>query len=234
MDGENRKENPADETPEEKESRKNREKIEKAQDKVDRMNYVFDKLIVPMLAFIVVFIVAVSLLPKDFNCYSCAKDCSESCAEKEKIEAQIDFYNRRNALTSNIEGNRSVFESNGWEVRDDLDVNPVAVKTLESGVVIKEYYDAQYYNRAILRCEREVSESDTGWNTIVMGIYAENCITVDVYAGGALYSTLFTNEEFTAWTRGDDFDAGRILSLATRTKLTELLDEYKKCLLPII
>lgn len=218
----------------EKKLRKEREKVEKAQEKVDRMNYVFDKLIVPMLAFVVLFIVVVSLLPKDFSCYSCAKSCSHDCAEQKKAEDSADFYKKRNALTSNINGNRAKFEANGWEVRDDLDVNPVAVKTLESGVTIKEYYDAVYYNRAILRCEREVSESDTGWSTIVLGIYSESCITVDVYAGGALYSTLFTNEEFTAWTSGDDFEAGRILSLTTREKLKSLLDEYKKCLLPII
>lgn len=214
----------------EKRLKKQAEKVEQAQDKVDHMNYVFDKLIVPIIAFIVVFIIIVSLLPKDFSCYSCSKKCSE---ERQAAES-VDFYNKREVLTSDIAGNRALFEANGWTIRDDLAASAVAAKTLPSGIMIKEYHDDAFGSYAVVRWEREVSASDAGWSAIVMGIYSEDCITVEVYAEGAMYNTVFFNEQFTSWKDGDDFYAGKILSIASRDTLLSVLDQYKECLRPML
>ena len=214
----------------EKRLKKQAEKLEQEQDKVDHMNYVFDKLIVPIIAFIVVFIIIVSLLPKDFSCYSCSKKCSE---ERQAAES-VDFYNKREVLTSDIAGNRALFEANGWTIRDDLAASAVAAKTLPSGIMIKEYHDDAFGSYAVVRWEREVSASDAGWSAIVMGIYSEDCITVEVYAEGAMYNTVFFNEQFTSWKDGDDFYAGKILSIASRDTLLSVLDQYKECLRPML
>lgn len=221
MKNEHKTENPS-------ESNKQEKAVKKADDKVRRMNHVFDKMIIPMAAFTVALLIVVAFTGQ--SCMnSCTKKLTENPSEKQTEKEDVRFYQNRNMIMINIDENSDKLNQSGFVVSDEYDENLTARKIYDANT-----YSIDYCNNG--QCKgilRQNMDEESPYDSVVLGIYSEQLITVDVSVEGLLYSAAFTDEGFVVPSPNKIDTAERILEIVSREKLIELLDMYKRAWLPI-
>ena len=140
--------------------KKIREQMDKAQAKVDRLNHVFDKVVLPVLLFTVGIILVLMIFGNSF--FDCVNSCSgalvrdnagavSQSSTSQRSESDKKFYAKRQKFMSDMAGNREKLEAAGYVVSDDYDASLTARREYEDAL----YYSIDYFSggeaRAITR-----------------------------------------------------------------------------------
>jgi len=195
------------------------------EERVDRMNGIFDRLVLPMVLFTIAVFVFFAVIPKLGSC-SCAPEDKE-----EQISSQEDFYSLRSILISDMAGNRSIFEAAGYTVMENGDAGDlIAYRELESGAeIIDNLRDTNGTAYSIIY----KTDADTGIETNIL-IYGKSLFLVMVTAEGQNITAIFYNEDFTADVSSGDSGQSSVLALVTSESMAEMLEEYKASMNSIV
>lgn len=187
-----------------------------AAEKLERMNGIFDRLIVPMLIFSALFIICVGLIPK--WAASCAQNNGLSAQDDIVISESYSFYQSRARLLANIESSAEVFEQHGYVLVEDENAGTVAYRRLESGTEIMDNLIDQHGNRY------SVVTATVGDTVVTLMIYSRDAFLAMAKQGENQWSAVLDSENFAAVSSSD---AAELFEHVTAQQLAALLDEYK-------
>lgn len=192
-------------------------------EKVERMNRIFDHVVLPIIIFTVVMFVVSAVI---FRHDSCVK-VPDSTQSVPNSTAEPDAYVLREVLLEDMESNRSIFERGGY----------VTVETDESGWVAycrlddsTEVFDGISDGSGVCSVVSHVRED----LSVKIRIYSENIFLVDVKCGEKSASAVFLDDTFGAWTSGSDAGAAKVLELISAQELTALTDAYENKILSLL
>jgi len=216
------------------EESKQEKAVKKADARVGRLNRIFDRLILPMIGFTVTLAIFAALF---------GGSCMDSCAGKlladgpaadtengAAVSVNKDFYQKRDKIMSKIDENRDLLTQNGFIVSDQYDENLAARKNYDDDTYSIDYF-ADGKCRAILR---QNAGEDADYISVVLGIYSEGLVTVDLSAGDRLYLAAFTDDGFISPSPNNIDAAEKILEIVPREYLRELLAMYKDAWTPVL
>ena len=194
-------------------------------EKVERMNRIFDQLVLPMIIFTVIMAVVSAFILKP---ESCVRSFAGDLAPVEDVQSQPDPYIMREVLLEDMEINRSIFELGGYTV----------VETEQSGLVaycqLDEY--TQIFDNIAdssgSRCSAVVYEKDG--LSVTLRVYSKTIFLVEASDGVQTLSAVFRDEDFGTWTSSSDADAAGVLSLVPAQQLSGLLDMYEEKILSLV
>lgn len=190
---------------------------------MDKMNGIFDRLVLPILLFTAAVFVIFGVVPK-------LGSCGQQTAEQE-LAAQEDFYALRTVLLSDMDGCRDIFEAAGYTVMESEGSDElIAYRALDSGAeIIDNLHDSSGTAYSVIYR----TDPDTGVETNIM-IYDKALFLVMIAADGQNTSAVFYDEGFTADASSSDLGQRDVLALVTAESLTSLLEEYKASMLEIV
>lgn len=200
--------------------------VENAAERVDRMNHIFDKLILPIIGFTVAIFILFAVFGGAYeSCSSAPAGMASSTPPTTAAVESQSFYAKRAIVMSRIESNRETLEAFGYEVSDQYGCGLTARWQYSPSTYSIDYFnDGKVY--AIIR--HDAGENAEAFDYIAMGIYTERMITVEIGAGEECCSVVFTDEAFASVSPGsDEAETDRVLALATREMLISLLEMYK-------
>jgi len=212
------------------EESKQEKAVKKADARVGSLNRIFDRLILPMIGFTVALAIFAALF---------GGSCMDSCAGKllaadtedgAAVSGSKDFYQKRDKIMSKIDENRDLLTQNGFIVSDQYDENLAARKNYDDDTYSIDYF-ADGQCRAILR---QNAGEDADYISVVLGIYSEGLVTVDLSAGDSLYLAAFTDDGFINPSPNNIDAAEKILEIVPREVLRELLAMYKDAWAPVL
>ena len=194
-------------------------------EKVERMNRIFDQLVLPMIIFTAIMAVVSAFILKP---ESCVRSFADDLAPVEDVQSQPDPYIMREVLLEKMEINRSIFELGGYTV----------VETEQSGLVaycqLDEY--TQIFDNIAdssgSRCSAVVYEKDG--LSVTLRVYSKTIFLVEASDGVQTLSAVFRDEDFGTWTSSSDADAAGVLSLVPAQQLSGLLDMYEEKILSLV
>lgn len=194
-------------------------------EKVERMNRIFDQLVLPMIIFTVIMAVISAFI---FKPESCVKGYADDLTPVEDVQPELDPYLMREVLLEDMDRNRSIFEQGGYTI----------VETEQSGAVAYCVLDdcTQVFDNVAdssgSRYSAVIYEKDG--LSVTIRIYSSTIFLAEVSDGAQLYSAVFRDENFTAWTSSSDAGAEDVLSLVSAQKLAGLLDMYESKILSLV
>lgn len=205
------------------------EDIEKGVEKVEKMNALFDKMVLPVLLIAALAVFFFGALPKLKRCVSdetvqpqetavvTQSDVSGSDGQEEPNE----LYARRNAFLSDMKAHREEIEAKGYtfieavEGLDSIRIRP------DEDTTIYEFCDNGKCYGQIRTTEFEVFEEAA---VTVMGSSHIN-VVLTLADGEKLYA-VFENESFLP--EGSDDDQQMILAYLTSEELTGIKQRYDR------
>ena len=179
------------------------------------MNSIFDRLVLPMILFTLAVFFIFGIIPK---LGSCGDKPSPQSAEE---TAAASPYTLREALLSDIVGNRSVFEAAGYTVTE-VDGETVAYRKLDSGMeIFDNLKDSNGYPFSLISRADEAA----GTETDIM-LYSETIFLVVVKSGENQASAIFGDDSFSCPPSGADADREEVLELIPADVLSGMVSEY--------
>lgn len=216
------------------EQQKQKEKEKKAVDKVQRMNGIFDKLILPMIAFSLIVFAVFGIIPAVSE--SCESGGSGGASPDYSINtgsSDDEFYAARKVLMSDMEGNRTLLEQNGYELSNDYGANLTARRQYDDNTYAVEYCEDMFGCFAIVRYIPGEGET-AAYSSISLVVYSGTLISVEVASAEGTLSAVFTDEAFEGYSEQNAEQAQKILAAVTKEKLCILLEIYKTNLRPVL
>lgn len=192
--------------------------------KVERMNRIFDHVVLPMILFTVVMLIVSAVIFRPDSCGGKTEEPSAPAVDHEKLDAFL----MREVLLEDMESNRTIFEQGGYTV----------VETEQSGMVAYRQVDE---NTQIFE---NVADGTGGRYSAVMYEKDELSVTVRIYSGTIFLveaetendseSAIFRDEKFSTWTSGSDAYAAQILEIVSAEQLSGMIDTYKESILSLV
>ncbi|MBQ9993531.1 MAG: hypothetical protein IJP17_02330 [Clostridia bacterium] len=191
-------------------------------ERVERMNGIFDRLVLPMLLFTLAIFLIFGVAPKVI---SCDKQDSSTVTEN---ASQGDFYASRAALLTDMENNLTRFETAGYILVDDDSTGTVAYKKLDSGTEIMENLcDVNGNIFSAVSSARTIGEKDAD---VTIMVYSGSLFLVSVTVGEETTSAIFGSDMFLPPISGSDEDISAVLALVPSDDLAEMMEEYRQAL----
>ena len=201
-------------------SRQEKEKRD-PQERVDRMNSIFDRLVLPMLIFTLALFVAFGVIPKIKTCASAGEQppaASEQQDTPQDAQPQSP-YARREELLSDFETNAVLFEAAGYVLADN-DGGIVAYRALDSGLEIFENMkDSNGYRVSVLSLEE-------GERRVVVTVYSERIFLVTASVGDDSAAAIFGSDSFIADVSASDTDQEDVLRLVGSDVPAQMVAQY--------
>lgn len=194
-------------------------------DKVERMNRIFDQVVLPIIIFTIIMAVISAIIIKPESCVS---GYADDLAPVEDVRAELDPYLMREVLLEDMAANRSIFEQGGYTI----------VETEQSGLVACCQLDefTQIFDNVSdgsgSRYSAVMYEKDG--LSVTMRIYSGTIFLVEVSDGQQLLSAIFRDDRFTTWTSGSDADAGALLELISAQQLADLAERYEQKIISLV
>ncbi len=194
-------------------------------DKVERMNRIFDQVVLPIIIFTVIMAVISAIIIKPESCVS---GYADDLAPVEDVRTELDPYLMREVLLEDMAANRSIFEQGGYTI----------VETEQSGLVAYCQLDecTQIFDN--------VSDGSGGRYSAVMyekdglsvtvRIYSGTIFLVEASDGQQRLSAIFRDDRFATWTSGSDADAGAIFELISAQQLADLAERYEQKIISLV
>jgi len=197
-----------------------------AVEKVERMNRVFDHVVLPAIAFTVVMFIITAVMLKP----SCGTSKPEQDSEQvgTGVQQKLDAYLVREVLLDDMEKNRGIFEQGGYTVVETEQSGLVAHRQIDENTEVFDNITDGSGNRY----SAVMYENDTV--SVTVRIYSERIFLVETKKDNGVLSAVFRDEKFSQWTSGSDADAGSIIELVTSEKLTALVEMYKQNILSLV
>lgn len=194
-------------------------------EKVERMNRIFDQLVLPIIVFTVVMAVISGFI---FKPAGCAENLAADLAPVEEITPVPDPYLMRKILLEDTGSNRTIFEQGGYTVVETEQSGFVAYCQLDEYTQIFDGITDSSGNRysAVMY--------ENGSLDVTIRIYSDTVFLVEANNGAQSASAIFRDDSFAAWTSGSDADAASVLSLADAQLLTDLAGQYKAKIISLV
>lgn len=193
------------------------------EERVERMNSIFDRLILPMIIFTVVVFAGFAVIPKLGSCTDCSGKPPAENVPSASEQSDDDFYSMRAILLAD-EDCLSLFEAAGYTVMDNGESGKVAYRTLDSGVMIIENLrdsNGQPYSAISLKDEQ------AGTDTTIM-LYSSSIFLVLVDTAEGSVSAIFDNDEFICASSSTDAEQEAVLALVNSAELGNMMEQYKE------
>lgn len=198
-------------------------------EKVERMNRIFDQLVLPIIVFSIIMgvVSAVIFTP------SCGAGCGgdrpvDPVTSQTGSQQSLDPYLMRQVLLEDMESSRAIFEQGGYTVVESEQSGLVAYCRLDENTQIFE----------------NIADSSGGRYSAVMYESDSVSVTVRVYSGTIFFveasdsdrmaSAVFRDDAFSTWTSGSDADAAGVFELISAGQLSELVEQYKAKILSLV
>lgn len=209
------------------ENKKENYDIENSQAKVDKMNRLFDRLILPIIGFTILVFVAFSIIPNIVKGCSSERDDGPPSGSQEYL-SRLDAYVLRDVLLEDMEANRPVFEDGGYTVVENDGGNYVAFIELQDGTQIFDNMIDSSGNvySAVMRTKDD--------RKVTVMIYAQTLFLAVVTDKGETSSSIFRSADFSSYPSDSDADAQAVLSLAPAEELTDMVEVYKTTILSLV
>lgn len=194
-------------------------------ERVEHMNRIFDRLVLPMIIVTVVIFGGFAIFSKP-SC-SCITS-SELTGQDDGVNAAPNAYVLRKVLLEDMEKNRGIFEAGGYTLVENEASGWVAYIALdEQTEVFDNLTDGSggRYSAVTL---------DDGQRKIVVRIYSEHVFLVEVVSDDSSRSAVFCDDGFATFTSGSDADVADVLSVVSAQELSELTGLYKRTVLSLI
>lgn len=202
----------------------NNNQISNATEKVERMNRIFDHVVLPMVLFTVVMFVVSALV---FKPDSCGEKKQEPSAPEVSYQ-NLDAFLMRDVLLENMENNRTIFELGGYTVVETEQSGLVAYRKLDDNTQIFENISDGSGGRysAVMYEKDNVS--------VTVRIYSGTIFLVEAADGERSASAIFRDDRFGTWTSGGDVDAAQVLEIVPAEQLCTMIDRYKENILALV
>ena len=186
--------------------------------RVERLNGVFDRLLLPMIIFTVALLVAVAFIPR--MAQSCAHG---SCAGSAETEQQFDFYEQRKHLHADMADYQSALEEGGYLVMAaDEEGNLLAYKQLDSGVEIMDgIVDSHGTPYTALMLTTGEGEAAT---EITLMVYTRTVMLAIAERGGETRSAVYESDTFAPDPSNSDITA--VSEWVSSEQLASMLSQY--------
>lgn len=185
------------------------------QERVEHMNSIFDRLVLPIIIFTLAVFFIFGVIPKLGSCGS------EKNVPPSAEAAESSPYDLRQALLSDMVENQSIFEAAGYTVTE-IEGETVAYRKLESGLeIFDNLKDSNDYSFSLI----SFSDEADGTETDIM-LYSESIFLVVVRKGEDQASAIFDDDSFAYSPSGTDADRTKVLSLVSAETLSGMVDEY--------
>jgi len=154
-------------------------------EKVERMNRVFDQVVLPALIFTVIMFVITAIMLNP----SCRKEKEEISSPTSGSYQNLDAYLMREVLLEDMESNRSIFELGGYTI----------VETEQSGIVAYCQLDenTQVFDNIAdssgSRYSAIVSEKEG--RSVTIRVYSDTIFLVEIAEGEKKLSAIFRDKE---------------------------------------
>lgn len=195
-------------------------------EKVERMNRIFDQVVLPAIIFTVIMFIVTAFILKP----SCGVgDAFDELVPVENDSQQnLDPYLMREVLLEDLEGNRSIFERGGYTMVETEQSGLVAYCQLDEHTqIFDNVADSSGSHYSAIMYEKD------GLN-VTLRIYSDSIFLVETSDGTRTLSAIFRDDEFTTWTSGSDADAGGILTVVSARQLSELVGQYKDKIISLV
>lgn len=195
-------------------------------EKVERMNRIFDQLVLPIIVFTIVMAVISAVIIKPTSCVESFAD--DLAPVEDNINSSPDPYLMREVLLEDMEGNRSIFENGGYIMAETEQSGLVACFQLNEST---QFFD-NIADSSGSRYSAIVYEVDG--IAVTVRIYSETIILVEASDSTQTVSAVFRNDDFTQWTSASDAEANDVLSVISAQQLSELVEQYKIKILSLV
>ena len=192
--------------------------------KVERMNRIFDHVVLPMILFTVVMFIVSAVIFRPDSCSGKKEELSAPAVSQEKLDAFL----MREVLLEDMESNRTIFEQGGYTVVETEQSGPVAYLQVDDNTQIFENVADGTGGRysAVIYEKDELS--------VTVRIYSGTIFLVEAAVGDDSESAIFRDEQFCTWTSGGDSDAAMVLEIVSAEKLSDMIDTYKESILSLV
>lgn len=194
-------------------------------EKVERMNHIFDQVVLPILIFTVIMAVISAIIIKPESCVS---GYADDLAPVEDTRAELDPYLIRQVLLEDMESSRSIFEQGGYTVVESEQSGLVAYCKLDENTRIFD----NIADSSGSRYSAVMYESDG--ISVTVRVYSETIFLVEATDGDRIASAVFRNDDFSMWTSSSDADAAGVFELISAGQLSGLAEQYKAKILSLV
>ena len=192
--------------------------------KVERMNHIFDHVVLPMILFTVVMFVVSAIMFRPDSCTNRNAEQPEPTVNHQNLDAFL----MREVLLDDMESNRTIFELGGYTVVESEQSGLVAYRQLDDNTQIFE----NIADGSGGRYSAVVYEKDN--LAVMVRIYSRTIFLVEAANGDRAVSAIFRDDRFSTWTSGGDADASSVLELVTADQLCGMIDRYKESILSLV
>lgn len=193
------------------------------EERVERMNSIFDRLILPMIIFTVAVFIGFAVIPKLGSCTDCGGKAPAEETPSVSEQSDENFYSMRAMLLAD-EGCLDLFEAAGYTIMDNGESGKVAYRKLDSGVMIIENLrdsNNQPYSAICFKDEQK------GTDTTIM-LYSSSIFLVIVDTAEGSVSAIFDNDEFICAPSAADAEQEAVLALVDSAALISMTEQYKE------
>ncbi len=193
--------------------------------KVERMNRIFDHVVLPMILFTVVMFIVSAFV---FKPESCVSGYADDLTPVENVQPELDAYLMREVLLEDMAANRSIFEQGGYTIVESEQSGLVAFRQADEHTQIFENIadnSGSHYS-AIVREKDGV--------TVTVRVYSENIFLVEAQQGETVVSAIFRDDLFTSWISGGDADAAAVMGIVPGDQLRAIIGDYKAGILALV
>lgn len=196
-------------------------------EKVERMNRVFDHVVLPVIAAVIVLSVITAFILRP-SCGEKAENGRPAQTDQADIQQKLDAYLMREVLLDDMENNRGIFELGGYTVVETEQSGLVAFRQLDEYTQIFENVSDSSGGRY----SAVVYEKDS--LSVTVRIYSESIFLVEAANETQSVSAVFRDDRFTTWTSGSEAGAAEVLALVSAEKLAGLTEQYKQNILSLV
>lgn len=181
------------------------EKEKKGIDKVERMNLLFDKVIMPAIGILVIMLLLSFTISKFREKFVSHPSQTSSSTSGQPVQPAV--FAQRKRLLSGYDGFKEAFAAYGYHPVKGYSYDLSLCKTVDSEMSLFQFSDGTLGDLTVINYFP--TDKESSYSSLSMAVSSDRLINVTVKSGDESFSVVFTSTDFSAYKSDDgaQFDA---------------------------
>ncbi len=199
------------------------EKEKKGIDRVERMNQMFDKIILPAIGILIIMLLISFTVNKYREKFGSGGQNAVGTVSQQNGEPEVFALRRR--LLGSYSDHKKEFEAYGYEPVEGYSYALSLCKTVDGEMSIFQFSDGSIGELTIITYTPE--NKTTGYDSLSMAISSHTLINVTAKSGEERHTVTFTDTAFSAYKAEDDGEYKALMKLTDIDEITTLYEIFE-------
>lgn len=202
------------------------DKEKKGIDKVDRMNKLFDKVLMPVIGVIIILTLLSFIVGKLMDKFGGGEsEGNASVSVSSSVSGNPNVFDTRAALLANYETYAEAFAAYGYAPAEGYTQDLSLRKQVDEELVIYQFSDSAMGDFTILKYTP--SAADAAYQSLSLTVSSASLINASARGGDFNYTVAFTSTDFSSYRKDDGEEYNALMKVVSPGELTSMYEIFE-------